>query len=129
MMDHRAEAVMLDFTEAAVGVRYQIDGLWHNYESRDRATGDAMLQVFKQVAALKPNERRAKQDGTFAVEFNGAKRKCQFTSQGVPTGERAVIQMADVVDRMWTFEELGMRPKLDEQVRADLGRPNGFVLY
>jgi type II secretory ATPase GspE/PulE/Tfp pilus assembly ATPase PilB-like protein len=129
MMDHRAEAVMLDYTEAAVGVRYQIDGVWHNYESRDRATGDAMLQVFKQVSALKPNERRAKQDGAFAIEFHGAKRKCQFTSQGVPTGERAVIQMADVVDRMWTFEELGMRPKLEEQVREVLGRPKGFVLF
>jgi type II secretory ATPase GspE/PulE/Tfp pilus assembly ATPase PilB-like protein len=129
MMDHRAEAIMLDYAEAAVGVRYQIDGLWHNYESRDRATGDAMLHVFKQVAALKPNERRAKQDGKFAVEFNGAKRKCRFTSQGVPTGERVVLQMADFVDRMWTFEELGMRPKLEEQLREVLGRPKGFVLF
>ncbi len=129
MMDHRADSVMLDFTEQAVSVRYQIDGVWHNYEPRDRASGDPMLEVFKQVAALKPKERRAKQEGTFQIEFGGAKRKCRLVSQGVQTGERVVIQMADVVDRMFTFEELGMRPKVEEQLREIMGRPQGFVLF
>lgn len=129
MIDHRADSVMLDYTEAAVGVRYQIDGMWHNYEPRERANGDAMLEVFKQVAALKPKERRAKQEGTFAIEFKGAKRKCRFVSQGVQTGERVVIQMADMVDRMFTFEELGMRPKVEEQLREIMGQSKGFVLF
>jgi type II secretory ATPase GspE/PulE/Tfp pilus assembly ATPase PilB-like protein len=129
MLDHRADSVMLDYSEAAVGVRYQIDGLWHNYEPRDRASGDAMLQVFKLVSALKPTERRAKQEGKFLIELNGSKRKCRFVSQGVQTGERAVVQMFDVVDRMWTFEELGMRQKIEEQLREAMGAPKGFVLF
>jgi type II secretory ATPase GspE/PulE/Tfp pilus assembly ATPase PilB-like protein len=129
MMDHRADAVMLDYTEAAVGVRYQIDGIWHVYEPLDRPSGDPMLAVFKTVAALNANQRQAKQEGTFAVEYKGTKRNCRIVSQGVQTGERAVIQLADTVDRMWTFDELGMRNKVVEQLAEALGRPKGFVLF
>ena len=129
MIEHRADSVMLDYTQADVGVRYQIDGVWHNYESRDRESGDPMLAVLKTVAALKANERQAKQEGAFAVEFKGLKKNCRIAAQGVQTGERVVIHMTDTVDRMWTIEELGMRTKVEEQLREVLGRPKGFVLF
>jgi type II secretory ATPase GspE/PulE/Tfp pilus assembly ATPase PilB-like protein len=129
MIEHRADSAMLDYTQAEVGVRYQIDGVWHNYESRDRESGDPMLAVLKTVAALKANERKAKQEGAFAVEFKGLKKNCRIAAQGVPTGERVVIHMTDTVDRMWTMEELGMRTKVEEQLNEVLGRPKGFVLF
>ena len=128
-IEHRADAVMLDYTATAVGVRYQIDGVWHNYDPRERETGDVMLAVFKTVSGLKAQERQAKQEGAFAVEFKGTKRNCRCSSQGTQTGERVVIQMTDPVDRMWTFEELGMRTKLEEQLREVLSRPKGIVLF
>jgi type II secretory ATPase GspE/PulE/Tfp pilus assembly ATPase PilB-like protein len=129
MIEHRADSAMLDFTQAEVTVRYQIDGVWHNYESRDRESGDAMLTVLKQVAALKPAERKAKQEGAFAAEFKGLKKNCRIASQGVPTGERVVLNMADTVDRMWTMEELGMRNKVEEQLNEVLNRSKGIVLF
>jgi type II secretory ATPase GspE/PulE/Tfp pilus assembly ATPase PilB-like protein len=129
MIEHRADSAMLDYTQAEVGVRYQIDGVWHNYESRERESGDPMLAVLKTVAALKANERKAKQEGAFAVEFKGLKKNCRIAAQGVPTGERVVIHMTDTVDRMWTMEELGMRTKVEEQLNEVLGRPKGFVLF
>lgn len=129
MIEHRADSAMLDFTQAEVTVRYQIDGVWHNYESRDRESGDPMLAVLKLVAALKPAERQKKQEGAFAVEFQGSKKNCRIASQGVPTGERVVLHMADTVDRMWTIEELGMRNKIEEQLNEALGRSRGLVLF
>ena len=129
MIEHRADAAMLDFTQEGVTVRYQIDGVWHNYESRDRESGDPMLAVLKTVAGLKATERRAKQEGAFAVEFKGAKKNCRIAAQGVQTGERIVIHMADTVDRMWTMEELGMRNKVEEQLNEVIGRPKGIVLF
>ena len=36
----------------AVAVRHQIDGVWHAAQPRDRATGDGLLGVYKQLAAL-----------------------------------------------------------------------------
>ena len=129
MIEHRADSAMLDFTQAEVTVRYQIDGVWHNYESRKRESGDPMLAVLKTVAALKPAERQKKQEGAFAVEFKGSKKNCRIAAQGVPTGERVVIYMTDTVDRMWTMEELGLRKKLEEQLNGALSQPKGIVLF
>jgi len=69
VLDHRADAVMMEYQQTGVGVRYQIDGVWHNSEPRERETGDPMLAVLKTVAALNPNQRQAKQEGTFGIEF------------------------------------------------------------
>ncbi len=77
VFDHRADAVMLEYQQTGVGVRYQIDGVWHNSEPRERETGDPMLAVFKTVSALNANQRQAKQEGTFGVEFKGQKPQLQ----------------------------------------------------
>ncbi len=40
----RATHVMLDYTPETVGVRYQVDGVWHDrVAALDRETGDATL--------------------------------------------------------------------------------------
>ncbi len=129
LMDNRADSTMLDYTQAEVAIRYQIDGVWHNNQPRERAAGDLMLQVFKKLANLNINERRAKQEGAFGFEYRGAKRTCRFVSQGVETGERVVMQCADTTDKMWALPDLGLRDKLIEQLKEVLEKPKGIVLF
>ena len=70
---------MLEFTADAVAVRYQIDGVWHNATPKvrskssrlDRPLGDAMLLVLKRICHLKPQERRAKQEGKMQDRIRG----------------------------------------------------------
>jgi type II secretory ATPase GspE/PulE/Tfp pilus assembly ATPase PilB-like protein len=128
-LDRRAEGILLDYTAQGVTARLQIDGVWHNHEPYERAEADPMLAVFKTISALNVNERRGKQEGSFAAEFDKAKRNCKITSQGTQTGERVLLQLADGAVRKWTYEELGMRPKVEEQLRALLDQHKGFVLY
>ncbi len=108
-LEHRADAIMLDYTASGVTTRLQIDGVWHNHEPFERSVGDPILMVLKTVSALKPGERRAKQEGAFDAEFQQSKRKCKIVSQGTPSGERVLLQMSEVKAKKWTFEELGMR--------------------
>ncbi len=61
MEARHSERVMLDFTQEAVGIRHQIDGVWHSADPRDRESGDVMLAVMKQLANLNVNDRRSKQ--------------------------------------------------------------------
>ena len=128
-LEHRAEAVLLDYTAQGVTTRLQIDGVWHNHEPYEREEGDPMLAVFKTVSALNVNERRAKQEGAFDAEFNKSKRKCKIVSQGTPTGERVLLQLPEAATRKWTFEELGMRSKVEEQLAQLTDQPQGIVLY
>ncbi len=128
-MEHRAEGILLDFTEQGVPVRYQIDGVWHPYQPRERAAADVMLAVLKTLAALNVNERKAKQEGKFAAEFKGAKRACRITSRGVPTGEQVVLQLIEPSVKRWTIEELGMRNKVEEQLKSLTQQTKGIILF
>jgi len=51
------------------------------------------------------------------------------SSQGTQTGERVLIQFEVKAARMKTFDDLGMRDKMQEQVKELLGRPKGFLLF
>ena len=128
-IDRRAEGILLDYTAQGVTTRLQIDGVWHNHEPYERAEGDPMLAVFKTISTLNVNDRRTKQEGAFDAEFHGKKRKCRITSQGTATGERVLLQLSDATLRKWTYEELGMRTKVEEQLRALLEQPSGIFLY
>jgi type II secretory ATPase GspE/PulE/Tfp pilus assembly ATPase PilB-like protein len=124
----RAEQVMLDYAATGVGVKYQIDGVWHPHKPLERAQGDPMLEVFKTLTYLKPADRVTKQAGKFGAELNGQKYACRFQSQGTPTGEAAVIAFEQKKLSFKTLDELGMRGKMQEQLQEIVGAKSGFVL-
>jgi type II secretory ATPase GspE/PulE/Tfp pilus assembly ATPase PilB-like protein len=126
----RADQVLLDYTRDAVGVRFQIDGLWHNMPPRDRQSGDVMLAVLKKMCDLNPGERRARQQGKFKAEFFKARLDCSLTSQGVPTGERAVIKLVDKKSpiKLETLDDLGMREKMRDRFKELINGTDPFFL-
>jgi type II secretory ATPase GspE/PulE/Tfp pilus assembly ATPase PilB-like protein len=127
-ISRQAKKVMLDFTQQAVGVRYRIDGVWHNLEERDRETGDVMLAVMKTLSGLDASDRRSRQEGTIRVEAEGANYTCGVVSQGVKTGERVLLNLDDGKQFGESLEDLGMRTKMIEQVVELLGAERGFVI-
>ncbi len=127
-MGRRADKIMLDFSRDAVAVRYQIDGVWHDLESRDRETGDPMLAVFKKICNLDPEDRRSRQEGEFAAEHEGSTFNTTLISQGTKSGERAIVTFT--VDKLTVRQltETGMRDKMIEQVKEIAGRDQGFLI-
>jgi type II secretory ATPase GspE/PulE/Tfp pilus assembly ATPase PilB-like protein len=127
-MLQRAEVILLDYTREAVAVRYQVDGLWHNMQPRDRESGDAMLQVLKKLADLNINERRARQEGKFGAELGKDRFNCTLLSQGTKTGERVLLKIVNKKSKFSSLEELGMRDKMRDQLRDLLNGHHGFVI-
>jgi type II secretory ATPase GspE/PulE/Tfp pilus assembly ATPase PilB-like protein len=136
-LPQRAERIMLEFTQDAVGVRYQIDGMWHSVtpkvhpkEPLSRQQGDSMLAAIKRISHLKPQERRAKQEGKLRVEFEGNKYDTAITSQGTQTGERAILHLSLISKHVPELPELGMRDKMRDQLKAAIGPGNkGLVVF
>src|SRR5947199_781582 len=127
-IEQRAERIMLDYTQDAVAVRYQVDGVWLNATPKvdpkqplDRQMGDAILMVLKRICHLKPQERRAKQEGKMRVDFEGNKYTTTLTSQGTQTGERAVVHVVLITKTHRSLEDLGMRDKPREQLNRIMG--------
>jgi type II secretory ATPase GspE/PulE/Tfp pilus assembly ATPase PilB-like protein len=129
MADRRSDRAILDYTQQSVLVRQHIDGVWHNSEARDRETGDVMLAVMKTLANLSATERRKKQEGKFAAKYNDHSYVCPIASQGVPTGERVVLQLLGGYQRSFkSYEDLGMRQKIGEQWSALMARDKGMLI-
>lgn len=124
----RADRIMLDYTQAAVAVRYEVDGVWMNVEPRDRPSGDAMLVVMKKIASLNPQDRRSRQEGKFGAVFRSKEYLCRIATQGVKTGERVLIKIATRKPVFETLDELGMRPAMRERFKELIDEPKGFVI-
>jgi type II secretory ATPase GspE/PulE/Tfp pilus assembly ATPase PilB-like protein len=127
-LNFRAERLMLDYAAQGIAVKYQLDGVWHERQPRDRESGDLALAVMKTLANLNAAERVQRQDGKFGVEYQGKKYVCQLTSQGVPTGERVIVQLQNNAIAIKTIEDAGIRPKMLEQFKELLAQKSGFVL-
>jgi type II secretory ATPase GspE/PulE/Tfp pilus assembly ATPase PilB-like protein len=127
-LEGRATHIMLDFSAQATGVRYQIDGVWADRTPLDRATGDAVLAVFKGIAALNINDRRSRQFGTFGMEVVKDKYTCKITSQGTQTGERALVHIDPRKLPFKTLDDLGMRAKMQEQIH-ELIEQSGLIVF
>jgi type II secretory ATPase GspE/PulE/Tfp pilus assembly ATPase PilB-like protein len=129
MLDRRGDAVLLECTAANVAVRFQIDSVWHNVDPRDSDSGNMIVAVLKTMAGLDANERAKRQDGTLAADYQGNHYFGKVQSQGLENGERIIAQFRSTKAPVHTLEELGMRPKTQEQLKELLGRSSGFVLF
>ena len=125
---NRAGAVMLDYTQQSVAVRFQVDGVWHPGETMEREPGDMLLAVLKVISALNPNERRARQSGLFGAEYEKIKRLLRLTTQGTQTGERALMQFDDPEVKKKRLLELGMRQKMLDEIKPVLDSKAGLVI-
>lgn len=127
-LDRRATAVLLDYTQQGVVVKHQIDGVWHPAEPISREDGDPALEALKILCGGNPTDRQTKQEGLFQAKYKDQVYPGTFVSQGVPTGERVLLQLEQKTVRFKTLAELGMRDKMQEAVQEVMGRAKGFVL-
>lgn len=128
-VDHFAEKIMLDVAGDGVTTRFQVDGVWHDSDSRDSEEGDRLITVLKLLSGLSPKERRKRQQGVFSADYEGRSLKGTIVSQGTKTGERTIISFTKKGVSFSTLEELGMRSKMIERLKELMLTPQGMFLF
>ena len=129
MVEQRAMRAMLDFTKEAVAVRFDIDGVWHAADPREREPSDVMLAVMKKLANLNIEERRARQEGHFRAKYQEGRYLVKLVSQGTKTGERVVVELEDETMPFSSLEDLGMREKMRDELKEILAQEAGMVVF
>ncbi len=124
----RADQILLDCTAQGVAVRCRVDGLWEAMPPMDRPTGDAVVIILKRLCNLNPTDRRSRQTAKLAVSFSGD-WIVEFTSQGVPTGERILLRIEPKKPVLKTLTDLGMREKMQEQLKALLNGDDALFVF
>jgi type II secretory ATPase GspE/PulE/Tfp pilus assembly ATPase PilB-like protein len=132
MIDHamrqRADQVLLDCTAQGVSVRCRVDGLWEAMPPMDRPTGDGVVVVLKRLCNLNPADRRNRQSANLAMALRGD-WIIEFTSVGVPTGERIQLRIEPKKPVLKTLTDLGMRDKMQEQLKALLNSNDSMFVF
>ena len=124
----RATHLLLDYSQKACGMRYQIDGSWEPLPPIDRETGDAMLYALKQLCQLNPADRRSSQQGKVHAKIRKDKFVVAMHTQGIPTGERVLIKIEAEKIPFETLADLGMRDKMVTDLRQQLNAEKSLVL-
>ncbi|MGZ3393959.1 MAG: GspE/PulE family protein [Isosphaeraceae bacterium] len=124
----RATDIHLEPTTEQLSVRYRIDGILHAAEPFDRRTGDAVINVFKVLSAMDISEKRKPQDGSFGARLQARELDFRVATSGSMAGEKLVMRILDNSGAISKLEDLGMRPKMVEQVRSLVTQPHGMFL-
>ena len=125
----RGDSIMLDFTQQAASVRHMIDGVWHADDPIEREIADPMLEALKTLCGLDANDRQKRQEGTFRADYQSLRFDATFASQGTKTGERVIIKLEGEKTQFEALGDVGIRPKMQEQLRELLGEKQGLVLF
>ncbi|MCC6511294.1 MAG: Flp pilus assembly complex ATPase component TadA [Pirellulaceae bacterium] len=126
-LKNRADQIMLDYAQQGVAVRFRVNGLWEAMPPMDRATGDPVLVILKRLCVLNPADRRSRQSNKLPLSLNGD-WIIEFTSIGTPTGERVLMRIEPKKPILKTLSDLGMRDKMQEQVKAMLNADKSLAI-
>jgi general secretion pathway protein E len=124
----RATDIHLEPTQEQMSVRYRIDGILHAAEPFDRPTGDAVLNVFKVLAAMDISEKRKPQDGSFGAKLEAREIDFRVATSGSKSGEKMVMRILDNAAAVGRLEEVGLRPKLVGEIRTLVTQPHGMFV-
>ncbi len=124
----RSTHLLLDFSQNACAIRYQIDGNWEQLPPIDRETGDAMLYAMKQLCLMNPADRRGAQTGACGLKIGKEKFNLIVQSQGVATGERVLCKIESVKIPFDRLADLGMRDKMVENFKEKLDAEGNIIL-
>lgn len=124
----RATDIHLEPSPEQLSVRYRIDGILHAAEPFDRPTGDAVINIFKILSAMDISERRKPQDGSFGAKLEGREIDFRVATSGSKSGEKMVMRILDNASSVGKLDEVGLRPKMVQQVRDLATQPHGMFL-
>ena len=123
-----ASDIHIEPEEKDVIVRYRIDGILNTVMTLPKELQPGIMARIKVLSNLKVDEHRLPQDGRFKV--TSADYNISFRVSIIPTfdGEKVVLRLLNERSQVLTLEQLGLQTRSLEQVKANLGKPQGMFL-
>jgi type II secretory ATPase GspE/PulE/Tfp pilus assembly ATPase PilB-like protein len=128
LLSKRAELISWDYSRNGAVGKFQVDGVWHPLPARELAVADPILASLKYLAGLNPADRRSRQQGDFQVKTPLEKVAATLTTQGIPSGERALLKIHRQRKKALTLPQLGMFPEVLETLKSSLNSPKITII-
>ncbi len=124
----RASDIHIESGEAAVTVRYRIDGVLRQAMTIPRKAGIPLVSRIKIISGLDIADRLRPQDGRARVAVNGSPVDLRISTLPATHGEKVVIRILNTKATTLALEVLGMYPDEREVIRSLLHNKEGIIL-
>jgi len=114
--------------EAALRVRFRIDGDLRESATLPRELADAIISRIKILSDLKIDEHRIPQDGRFRSRILDREIDFRVATFPTPLGEKVAIRILDPTTGIKNFEQLGLMGRNLDIIHAGLEKPFGMIL-
>jgi type II secretory ATPase GspE/PulE/Tfp pilus assembly ATPase PilB-like protein/CheY-like chemotaxis protein len=124
----RASDIHIESGEAAVTVRYRIDGVLRHAMTIPRKAGVPLISRIKIVSGLDIADRLRPQDGRARVEVNGNPVDLRISTLPATHGEKVVIRILNTQSTMLSLESLGLYQEERDLIKRLLTSKEGIIL-
>lgn len=127
-VDTRASDIHIEPFEAALHVRYRVDGVLLKPEEVEQALAPAITSRVKLLARLNIAERRLPQDGRIRTRVKGHELDLRVSTLPTVYGESVVMRVLDRQSIRFSLQEMGFSADTLEAYGELLARPHGILL-
>jgi type IV pilus assembly protein PilB len=127
-IEHGASDVHIDPAESDMRVLFRVDGVLSPAATLKRGMAASVISRVKIMADMDISERRAPQDGRFALTVDGRRVDIRVVTLPLVHGEGAVLRILDKSITVKSLESLGMQRTEHDRFAYAITRPSGAVL-
>jgi MSHA biogenesis protein MshE len=124
----RASDIHIEPQEGRLQIRFRIDGVLHLQTEADSKIASSLALRLKLMSDLDISEKRLPQDGRFAIRVKNQRIDVRISTMPTQYGESVVMRLLNQGGTTLRLDAIGMPPRLVDQFRAIVSRPNGLVL-
>ena len=123
-----ASDIHIEPEEAAVRLRYRLDGMLYDIFDIDRHIYERLMSRLKLLSGMTLNQKQEAQDGRFT--FAALDREVEIRSSVIPgaSGESIVMRLLDPSVASFTLEKIDLNPTLRAVMMSELKKPNGLII-
>ena len=127
-IEGRATDIHLEPARDEMTVRFRIDSMMQPSAPFSRQRGDAVLNIFKNLAGLDITEKRKPQDGSFSAEVSERKVDFRIATAGSVNGEKMVMRILDSSRQMKGLSQTGLRESMRAKIAEIIAQSNGMLI-
>lgn len=124
----RASDVHLEPYENKLNVRFRIDGVLYDVDSKHKAFQASIISRIKVMAGLNIAEKRLPQDGRIGIKIAGKSVDLRVSTIPTQFGERVVMRLLDKSATVLDLQQLGVNDQHLAVIKNLIHKPNGIIL-
>ncbi len=127
-LELRVSDIHIEPEEAAIRLRYRLDGVLQNIAMIDRTIYSRLISRLKLLSGMTLNKKNEAQDGRFT--FDVGEKQVEVRSSVIPgsNGESIVMRLLDPTVASFTMDSLNLNQYIQDAMHHELKKPNGLII-